>query len=92
MCRRVRLQSPTSPLIVGIWSHGAPLAEIAQRLIVHRPTAVVDLLSNAVNQIEGIVGRRELPVTLAESPITATAATEGPDQGIEPPLAAEPRG
>jgi len=92
MCRRVRLQAPNSPLIVGIWSHGAPLAEIAQRLVMHRPTAVVDLLSNAATQIEGIIGRRELPVTLDQSPISAPAESEGPEPGIEPPVAAEPRG
>jgi hypothetical protein len=92
MCRRVRLQSPTSPLIVGIWSHGAPLAEIAQRLVMHRPTAVIDSLSHAVTQIEGIVGRRGLPATLVESPISATGETEEPNAGVAPPEAVEPRG
>jgi len=84
MCRRVRLQSPSAPLIVGIWSHGAPLAEITRRLVTHRPTAVVDSLSNAVTQIEAIVRRHDSSVTVAESPNSTAAEPEGHYQGVGP--------
>lgn len=76
MCRRIRLQSPEAPIIVGIWRHGAPLAEIAQRLSLHKPTAVVDSLNEAVTRIEAIIGPRELPVTPTQPAVTATKSSD----------------
>lgn len=91
MCRRVRLQSPESPLIVGIWRHGAPLAEIAQRLSMHKPTAVVDSLHDAVARIEAIVGPRELPVAPTEPAVAAPDPSAASEAGAVTPLIIEPR-
>lgn len=91
MCRRVRLQSPEAPLIVGIWRHGAPLAEIAQRLSMHKPTAVVDSLREAVVRIEAIVGPRELPVKPTEPAVAASDSNAAAEAGATTPIAIESR-
>lgn len=59
MCRRVRQRCPEAPIVVGMWCHVTPLADLRQRLAAYRPTEIVTSLRDAIAQIEKALGRRE---------------------------------
>lgn len=52
MCRRVRQRCPKSHIIVGIWQHGAPFEELAERMQPAHPDAVVTTLGAAIDEID----------------------------------------
>jgi hypothetical protein len=70
MCRRIRLNHPKLPVIVGIWSASANRDELEGRLAMVQPTAIATSLTGAVAEVERLCStrpeRRDAPPTVEE--------------------------
>lgn len=73
MCRRIKARYPGLALVVGIWSHRANLAELRDRLAIPAPAAVVTSLTDALAQLEKLIGVEPLTVSIGEPASLAPA-------------------
>lgn len=55
MCRRLKMHSPATPVLVGVWRHRATLDELEKRLHASQPDEIVSTLRSAVDQLEAMV-------------------------------------
>jgi hypothetical protein len=88
MGRRLKIRSPDTPVVVGVWSHRADQEELEKRLHASRPDEVVTSLGDAVQQLEAILSglrkeQRARPVELAPTPDHERPEL---DEGSKPPL------
>ena len=58
MCRRLKVRSPRTPVLVGVWQFGASHEDLEQRLRGSGPDEFVTTLVEAVQQIEALLGVR----------------------------------
>lgn len=73
MCRRLKVRSPGTPVLVGVWQHRATPDEIESRLHGSGPDEIVTTLAEAVRNIEALLGISSAPppspvLTPAEEP------------------------
>jgi predicted PurR-regulated permease PerM len=87
ICRRIRQRSPGAPFIVGLWRHSTPLSELREKLAVYRPSEIVITVSDALAQIEKLIGRREDAPPVQETP---PSTQRDYDDGSTPPFSTVP--
>lgn len=56
VCRRLRQRTSSLPIVVAIWQHHTPQAELENRFSAYRASSVVVTLADAVTQIEKSLG------------------------------------
>lgn len=87
MCRRLKVRSPRTPVLVGVWRHRASVDEIEKRLHGSGPDEIVTTLSAALQQIEAMLGAPPTDSTSSPIPPERTGHSRPPhDDGSRPPL------
>lgn len=87
MCRRLKLRSPDTPVVVGVWQYRASLDELEERLRDSGPNELVTRLSDAVQQIEALLGVRRPAAKPGDAPPTVSAHSRPPlPDGTRSPL------
>jgi predicted PurR-regulated permease PerM len=61
MCRRLKTRSPSTPVLVGVWSNRASIEDLEKRLHASQPDDVVTTLGDAVERIETMVAETRSP-------------------------------
>jgi hypothetical protein len=91
MCRRLKARVPDLPVLVGVWRHHLGADEVEQRLHGSRPEEVVTDLTNAVQQIEAMLGIQPKlePIKKDEPPPPSTHERVIEEPG-QPPVTVEP--
>lgn len=91
MGRRLRLRSPGTPVLVGVWRHQASYEELEKRLHTSQPNEIVTMLGEAVEQLEAMVtGTRTPPTPAAVEPVVAherPPEDDGAGTGVKAPNA-----
>ncbi len=86
MCSRLKMRSPDTPVLVGVWQHRASVEELGKRLQSSRPDRIVTSLRSAVEQLEAMVrGVHAEPARAATvASVAPTTETPGKDEDNGP--------
>ncbi len=80
MCHRLKMRSPNTPVLVGVWRHRANLEELEKRFYSSRPNKIVISLRSAVEQLESMVRGVHSEPPAATTVAKVAPATEPPDK------------
>ena len=92
MCSRLKMRSPDTPVLVGVWQHRASVEELGKRLQSSRPDRIVTSLRSAVEQLEAMVRgvHAEPPRAATVASVAPTTETPGQDEDNGPRLTTNP--
>ena len=83
MCSRLKMRSPDTPVLVGVWRHHASVEELGKRLQSSRPDRIVTSLRSAVEQLEAMVRGVHAETRAATTVASAAPASEPPAKDEE---------
>ncbi len=87
MSRRLKVRSPTTPVLVALWQHHSPMEEIEKRLRGSGTDEIVTNLLDAVRQIEALLGISATRAQHGPQPLENSSHSRAPfDDATRPPF------